>query len=810
MSRFELYAPRYPLLPLKNVVIFPRNIVTLLVGRSRSIQAVEEALTRDHQLVVTAHRDGQLEDPKPEDLFEIGTLARINEIERPESGQIQVVLEGISRVKIAQFDTSRPFFTVSVDERVDGEYDNLEASAFVRHVQELAAKYSETSGRLTSDVLEMANKASEPGHLADLLATQLLSEATALGRRQRLLEEQAPIKRLEEIAVHLSNETENALLEQKIKTRVREQIDKNQREYFLREQLRAIHDELGGEHGNEIETLRTRVNERGFPDDVREKVLKELARLERMPAVSAEATVVRTYMETLMALPWHERTEDCLDLGTAEEILDNDHFGLENVKERILDYLAVRKLTVSAGQADAVQILCLAGPPGVGKTSLGRSIATAMGRNFVRVSLGGVRDEADIRGHRRTYIGAMPGRIVGAMKTAGTINPLILLDEIDKLAADYRGDPAAAMLEVLDPEQNNTFTDHFLDVPYDLSTVLFITTANNVYQIPKPLRDRMEIIEISGYTETEKTEIGKRYLLPKQLKAHGLAPDDLVVPEGIWPRIVREYTREAGVRGLDREIATLCRKLARDTVAGRVEADGTTDDGKPILTETRLERYLGPRKWGVEHEVGENLIGVAMGLGTTDAGGELIPVEVANLPGRGHLTITGRAGDVMQESARAALSYARSRAEQLRISPDFQEKLDLHIHLPEGATPKDGPSAGITMATALISALVRQPVRSDTAMTGEITLRGRVLAIGGLKDKALAAHRHGIRRVIAPAENRRDLHKIPAPVVAEMEFIFVATMDEVLAAAFLVDPTAPADAATDLILPAADGVDVTV
>ena len=455
MSRFELYSPRYPLLPLKNVVIFPRNIVTLLVGRSRSIQAVEEALTRDRQLVVTAHRDGQLEDPKPDDLYEVGTLARINEIERPESGQIQVVLEGVSRVKIAQFDSTRPFYTVSVDERVDGDFDEMEASAFVRHVQDLAAKYSETSGRLTADVLEMANKATEPGHLADLLATQLLSEATALGRRQRLLEEQAPLKRLEEIAVHLSSETENALLEQKIKTRVREQIDKNQREYFLREQLkrhprRVRRRETATRSRRSAPASRTRLPRRGAPRSCSRK----LGRLERMPPVSAEATVVRTYLETLLALPWHERTDDCLDLGTAEEILNNDHFGLENVKERILDYLAVRKLTVSAGQADAVQILCLAGPPGVGKTSLGRSIATAMGRNFVRVSLGGVRDEADIRGHRRTYIGAMPGRIVGAMKSAGTINPLILLDEIDKLAADYRGDPAAAMLEVLDPEQN--------------------------------------------------------------------------------------------------------------------------------------------------------------------------------------------------------------------------------------------------------------------------------------------------------------------------------------------------------------------
>lgn len=801
MSRYELYAPRYPLLPLKNVVIFPRNIVTLLVGRARSIQAVEEALTRDQRLVVTAHRDGQLEDPKPEDLFSTGTLARIVEIERQENAQIQVVLEGVSRVVLDQFDSSRPFYTVSVDELPEAETNTDEARVYVRHVQELATKFGEACGRLSAEVLEMAGRATEPGHLADLLATQLLNESTSIGKRQKLLEETDPVRRLEEIAVFLSTETDNALLEQKIKARVREQIDKNQREYYLREQLRAIHDELGGEGGNEIEALKTRISERGLPPAVEEKLLKELGRLERMPPVSAEATVVRTYLETLLALPWHERSEDRLDLPEAEAILEADHYGLEQVKERILDYLAVRSLTREATNHPA-QILCLVGPPGVGKTSLGRSIATAMGREFVRVSLGGVRDEADIRGHRRTYIGAMPGRIVSAMKQAGKVNPLLLLDEVDKLASDYRGDPAAALLEVLDPEQNRAFTDHFMDVPYDLSSVLFITTANSAYQIPRALRDRMEIIEISGYTEAEKIEIAKRYLVPKQLAAHGLETDALVVPEGSHARIVREYTREAGVRGLEREIATICRKLARDTVAGKTDVDETTDDGKPILSDARLERYLGPRKYGAEPAVGESQVGVAIGLGTTEVGGELIPVEVATMPGRGHLTITGRAGDVMQESARAALSYARARAEVLQIPPDFQEKLDLHIHLPEGATPKDGPSAGITMATALISALTRTAVRADTAMTGEITLRGRVLAIGGLKDKTLAAHRHGIRRLIAPAENRRDLAKIPSNIVAEMEYCFVSTMDEVLAAAFLVNPAATNDSnATDTAVP---------
>ncbi|CAA9559460.1 MAG: ATP-dependent protease La Type I [uncultured Thermomicrobiales bacterium] len=783
MTRYELYAPRFPLLPLKNVVIFPRNVVTLLVGRPRSIQAVEEALLRDRRLVVTAHRDGEIDDPRPEELHPVGTLAGIVSVERQQGGNIQVVLEGMARVRLNGFDQARPFYTVGADELREPDGSPGEAAILIAHVQDLAAKHAEARGRLQAEVLDMVARASEAGHLADLLATQLLSDVAG---RQELLEMIDPIKRLEHVAVHLVGELDVAALEQKIKARVRDQIDKNQREYFLREQLKAIHDELGGENGNEIETLRAKIADRGVPVAVEEKLVKELNRLERMPPVSAEATVVRTYLDTLLTLPWTEQSEDRIDLDEAERILDADHYGLEKVKERILDYLAVRKLTMEAGTETTAQILCLIGPPGVGKTSLGRSIAASMGRKFVRVSLGGVRDEAEIRGHRRTYIGALPGRIVGAMKSAGTINPLILLDEIDKLAADYRGDPTAAMLEVLDPEQNATFTDHFLDVPYDLSKVLFITTANYGQQIPRPLRDRMEMIEVSGYTEDEKIEIGRRYLLKRQLIAHGLGPNALEISEKLWTKIVREYTREAGVRNLDREVAALCRKVARDIVRGKIGSGG----GKARLTEQRLVDYLGTKKFGYDQDLDDSQIGLAIGLGTTEVGGEIIPVEVATMPGRGALTITGRAGDVMQESARAALSYARSRAEALRIDPDFQEKLDLHIHLPEGATPKDGPSAGITIATALISALTRRPVRNDTAMTGEITLRGRVLAIGGLKDKSLAAHRHGIRRLIAPADNARDLAKVPANVLKDMEFIFVATMDQVIQAAIMLDDEA--------------------
>lgn len=784
----------FPLLAVKDVVLFPRTTVILLLARERSTRAVDAALAGAGLIVVAGVRAEEIEAPELDDLFPIGCLAAITSATQQEGGVLQVVAEGIVRVRLGDLRDERAIPTIAVEELSDFVVAGAEARALVHHTQTLAVRHAEVCGRPGSDLLKEAMRADEPGLLADLLATGAISEVP---ERQALLEQVDPVQRLEQVAIHLSGALEVADLENQIKARVREQIDRNQREYYLREQLKAIHEELGGEGGNEIEALKSRVNERGMPAVVAEKLHKEIARLERMPAASAEATVIRTYVDTLIGLPWQERSDERLDVAEAAAMLDADHAGLEQVKDRLLDFLAVRQLTGESGE-HAAQILCLVGPPGVGKTSLGRSIATAMGREFVRVSLGGVRDEADIRGHRRTYIGAMPGRIVSAIKQAGTLNPVILLDEIDKVASDNRGDPAAALLEVLDPEQNRTFTDHFLDVPYDLSQVLFLATANSLAPLPRPLLDRMEIIELSGYTEAEKVEIGRRYLLPKQLAAHGLDPHGLVVSDAIWSRIVREYTREAGVRGLEREIATICRKLARATVSGRGPGDAVTADGTPVLSDERLERYLGASRFGFERTLGESQVGVAIGLGTTEVGGELIPVEVATMPGRGHLTITGRAGDVMQESARAALSYARARAEVLQIPPDFQEKLDLHIHLPEGATPKDGPSAGITMATAVISALTRTAVRADTAMTGEITLRGRVLAIGGLKDKTLAAHRHGIRRLIAPEDNRRDLAKIPASVAADMTFFFVSSMEEVIQAA-LVQPEGAADAAVAAI-----------
>lgn len=764
-----MYSARHPLLPLKNVVIFPRNVVTLLVGRTRSIQAVEEAMTRDRRIVVTAHRSNETDDPRPDDLHDVGTLVEIISVERQQGSNIQVVLEGISRVMISQFDNSRSFYWVRCEPVPEVDGNSTEAQVLGRHVCEMMKAYSETKNKINPDVMGMILQTTDPGHLSDLVTTQLISDTNL---RQTYLETFSPATRLEMLAVHLTGEIDLATLEQRIKDRVREQIDKNQREYFLREQLKVIHDELSGEGGNEIEMLRQRVRDEELPEEVTEKLMKELTRLERMPSVSAEATVVRNYIDTVLSLPWNHESTDNLDLDNAESVLNEDHFGLDQVKERIIEYLAVRKLTAEAPGAMGAAILCLAGPPGVGKTSLGRSVARAMGREFVRVSLGGVRDEAEIRGHRRTYIGAYPGRLVQALKTAGKMNPVILLDEIDKMSSDYRGDPASAMLEVLDPEQNRQFTDHFLDMSIDLSKVMFITTANNLGQIPGPLRDRMEIIEIGGYTEDEKIGIGKAHLLPKQLTAHGLDADSLEIPQKIWTQIIRDYTREAGVRSLERQLAAICRKVAREILRGK--------QTKIRLTPSRLEDFLGPKRYGFEHRLGEAQVGVAIGLGTTAVGGELIPVEVATMPGKGVLTITGSAGDVMQESARAALSYTRSRASQLSIPANFQESIDIHIHLPEGATPKDGPSAGITMGTALISAITGRPVRNDIAMTGEITLRGRVLPIGGLKDKALAAHRAGILQIIAPVDNQRDLVKMPDKIQKEMTFHWVESMDEVI------------------------------
>lgn len=768
-----------PLVPFRNTVIMPRMVATLQVGRPRSIHAIEEAMITGGYVAVTAHRDRNIDDPRPDDLFTVATLGSILSAERQPGGNLQVVFEGLTRVRLDDIQNKRPFFMGEFEEIAEPEYDNTESDAMIRHVQDLAQKFADVDESLTPETLDMVRIATHPGHLADLLATHIISDVP---RRQELLETADPLARLERLATMIRGELEKVEIDQRVRQRIDEQMDAQHREAMIRAQIEGLNQMLHGEEGDENAQLRKAISTSGMPEYAQEKLLRELTRLERMPNTSAESTVVRTYIDTMLSLPWTQSTEDRLNLDQAEDILDEDHYGLESVKERIIEFLAVRSLTQQSGRRGASQILCLVGPPGVGKTSLGESIARAMDRKIVKVALGGVRDEADIRGHRRTYIGAMPGRVISAVKTAESRNPVILLDEIDKMASDHRGDPTSALLEVLDPEQNEHFADHYLDMPFDLSDVLFITTANYVNQIPRPLLDRMEMLELHGYTEDEKVEIGRRHLLRKSLEASGLRHDQLEIPPAVWRGLIRGYTREAGVRGLKREVDNLCRKLATRIVRGK-----SGRDEQVMMTPDLVEELLGPKKHGFEQDLGESQIGLAVGLGTTEIGGEIIPVEVATLPGNGQLIITGQAGDVMQESARAALSYARSRAEELKIDRNFQDVLDVHIHLSEGATPKDGPSAGITMATAVISALTQRPIRNDTAMTGEITLRGRVLGIGGLRDKALAAHRNGIKRLIAPMDNQRDLRDIPENIREEMTFLFVANMDEVIQAAIMLD-----------------------
>jgi ATP-dependent Lon protease len=797
---------RYPLLPLKNVVVFPRTIVNLTIGRARSAHALNAALDGDRCLVVATQRkngDGDKEEPLPADLHEVGTLVEIRQVRRQPDNTLLVEVEALRRVRLGETGIQDTLYLVEAEPLVDRGRANRETEALMRHLAEMFEAYAALNSKVPTDAPDHIRAARQPGYMADLVAAHLLTDAA---ERQHVLEMLEVGERLAHVAGVLANALEILQTEQRVKDKVRAQIDKNQREFYLREQLKAIHDELSGEGGNEIEELRTRLQARGLPEETLAKMFKEVGRLERMPAISPESTVLRNYLDWVLQLPWQERTEDRIDLPLAEQILEEDHYGLNTVKERILDFLAVRQLTLrraarttdddakgseigeqgphGASSSDRTHganssaphsaILCFVGPPGVGKTSLGQSIARAMNRKFVRLSLGGVHDEAEIRGHRRTYVGAMPGRIIQAVRSAGSINPVMLLDEIDKMTADMRGDPAAALLEVLDPAQNYTFTDHYLDVAFDLSDVLFIATANTLYNIPRALRDRMEVIEIGGYTEEEKVQIARRHLLPKQVEAHGLEPGFLEVPDRMLRAIIRTYTREAGVRELERKLAAVCRKAARKVVAGR--------STRVRVTSHNLEEFLGQPRYRADVEARQDQVGVALGLAWTEHGGELLPVEVALMPGRGSLTITGRLGDIMQESARAALSYARSRADKLNINLESLEKLDLHIHLPEGAIPKDGPSAGITMATALISALTRRPVRSDTGMTGEITLTGRVLAIGGFKEKALAAHRGSAKRIVAPKANRPDWHELPTTVRRELEFVWVETMDEVIGA----------------------------
>jgi ATP-dependent Lon protease len=756
-----------PLLPLRGVIVFPNMVMHLDVGRERSVNALEQAMMEDNKILLVSQKEARIDEPAPEDLYTMGTIAQIKQLLKLPGGTIRVLVEGLARARINKYLSNDPFFQVEVEEIEEVEKKSVEVEALMRSVIYQFEQYIKLSKKIPPDTLVTVTSLEEPGRMADLIASNLMLK---IQQKQEILEATTPLKRLEKLSEILAHEMEILEIERKINLRVRKQMEKTQKEYYLREQMKAIQKELGekDERMAEADEYREKIAEVDLPEEVEEKALKEVERLEKMPPAAAEAVVIRNYLDWILSLPWNVQTEDRLDLKTAEKILDEDHYGLEKVKERIIEYLAVRQLTNKIKGP----ILCLVGPPGVGKTSLARSVARALERNFVRISLGGVRDEAEIRGHRRTYVGALPGRIIQTMRQAKSQNPVFLLDEIDKMSTDFRGDPSAALLEVLDPEQNNAFSDHYLEVPFDLSHVMFITTANTLYNIPQPLLDRMETIYLPGYTEEEKLEIAKRFLLPKQIKENGLQKENLTISEKTLRKIIRQYTREAGVRNLERQIASICRKIARNVVRDK--------KGKTAVTGRNLHKFLGVPlyRYGIAEK--EDEVGVATGLAWTETGGDTLIIEATLMKGKGKLLLTGKLGDVMRESAQAGLSYIRTRAAELQIEEDFHEKFDIHIHIPEGAIPKDGPSAGITMATALISALTQRPTKRTVAMTGEITLRGRVLPIGGLKEKVLAAHRAGIKTIILPVDNKKDLAEIPENVRKRLEFVFVEHMDEVL------------------------------
>lgn len=761
-----------PLLPLRGIIVYPTMVLHLDVGRTKSINALEKAMIDDHKILLATQKDLHIDEPQEDDIYDVGTVAHVKQMLKLPNGTIRVLVEGLYRAQLKAFIEKDEAFIVRAQRMADQDDNDLETEALMRTVLKQFEQYIALTKKITPETLATVRDIDEPGRLADVIASHLTLKVKD---KQAVLELTNVRQRLEKISQILGNEKEVLELERKIGQRVKKSMEKTQKEYYLREQMKAIQKELGEKEGRagEIEELRQRMKEKNPPQRIQEKVEKELERYEKMPPTSAESSVIRNYIDWLLSLPWNEKTEDRIEIKEAERILDADHYGLEQPKERVLEYLAVQKLVNKIKGP----ILCLVGPPGVGKTSLARSIAKAMGRKFVRISLGGVRDEAEIRGHRRTYVGALPGRIIQGMKTAGTINPVFLLDEIDKMAHDFRGDPASALLEVLDPEQNNTFSDHFIEEPYDLSHVMFITTANTTHTIPRPLLDRMELIQIAGYTEVEKKEIAMHYLLSKQMEEHGLKKNQLHVREDALIKVIRRYTREAGVRNLERQLATICRKAAKMIVSGEKK--------RVVVTPKTLEDLLGKPKFRYGLAEADDQVGVATGLAWTSAGGDTLSIEVTAMPGKGKLTLTGKLGEVMKESAQAAFSYIRSRAESLGISSDFHETHDVHIHVPEGAIPKDGPSAGITMATALVSALSRRPVSKEVGMTGEITLRGRVLPIGGLKEKALAAHRAGLKKILIPKENEKDIDEIPDSIKKELEIITVNHMDQVLAEALV-------------------------
>ena len=778
-----------PIVPLRDVVVFPHMMMPFVIGRPSSTRALEHALGKDKRVFLAAQHDASTDDPKPEDIYTMGCVANVVQSLKLPDGNIKVLVEGVERARAIEWKEDKGFFRVVVKVLPRQKEMPADVEETMSRVVSLFEQYVKLSNNLHYDAMIAAVRVDDPGRLADTIAAHLL---VGVDEKQNLLEIVSPVERLNRIAGVLEIEVDKLQVDRRIQSRVKKQMEKAQKEYYLNEKMKAIQKELGrkDEKGNEVDELKKKIETARMPKDVEEKAIQELKRLESMPPMSAEATVSRNYLDWLIAVPWHKKSRESRDLKRAEEILHEDHYGLDKIKDRILEFLAVRALV----KKPKATILTLSGPPGVGKTSLAKSIAKAMNRKFVRLSLGGVRDEAEIRGHRRTYIGAFPGQIIQMMKKAATMNPVFLLDEVDKMSMDFRGDPSAALLEVLDPEQNHTFLDHYLDVEFDLSSVMFICTANVLHTIPQALRDRMEVLQLAGYTEQEKTEIAKRFLAPKAIAGCGLDATNIVITEEAIQAIIQRYTREAGVRNLERELNSICRKVARKVV---VEGKSFHEN----ITAEKVTEHLGVPRFRPSMAEEKEEIGVATGLAWTEVGGEILVTEATLMPGRGHLTLTGKLGDVMQESAQAAMSWVRSKAEEIGIPKDFNKKTDVHIHVPEGAIPKDGPSAGITLATALVSALTRVPTRKDLAMTGEITLRGKVLPIGGVKEKVLGAHRAGIKSIVLPKDNEKDLADIPKNVLDSMNLYLVSTMDEVLKIALagpLPTPLTPDAATTDI------------
>ena len=765
-----------PLLPLRDIVVFPYMVAPLFVGRAKSVQALAEAMNRDKTVFLATQKRAGIDNPAEQDISEVGTIGKVLQLLRLPDGTVKALVEGKMRARIRRFLPEEKFFRVELERLQETEIPAAEATALMRSILEAFEEYAGVNRNISKELLASLTAIQDPSQLADTAASHF---SFKLEDKQRLLDTVNLSERMSLLLSLIKMEIEVFRMDQRIKNRIKEQMEKTQRQYYLNEQMRAIKKEMGAEDdfSDEIREIEETLKSKKMPAEAVERVEHELKKLKMMTPMSAEATVVRNYIDWILSLPWDEKTELETDLARAERILEEDHYGLEKPKERILEYLAVQALVKKIRGP----ILCFVGPPGVGKTSLAKSIARATGRKYVRLSLGGVRDEAEIRGHRRTYIGALPGKIIQSLKKVGVSNPVFCLDEVDKMSMDFRGDPSAALLEVLDPEQNSAFNDHYLDLDYDLSDILFITTANTLPDIPLPLQDRMEIIRLPGYTEVEKFHIARQFLVPKQVKTNGLEGRQVSFSKSAILTIIRRYTREAGVRNLEREIASVCRKLARAAVQDGAKAEFA-------VTQKSIPRYLGPFRHRLEEVEAEDQVGMVTGLAWTQVGGELLFIETLLMPGRGQLIVTGKLGDVMQESARAALSYVRSRAAHLMIDEKFYRKLDIHIHIPEGAIPKDGPSAGISMCTSLVSALTRRPVRRDLAMTGEITLRGRVLPIGGLKEKLIAAHRSGVKTVIIPRENEKDLKDVPKSILSQIEIRRVDHMDEVLSHALITAP----------------------